>query len=140
MTRLVKDAVGFDESRGDSVNVVNAAFRGEPEMKPIEIEPVPLWERPLIRDIAKLLAGLIVLIVLVLAVLRPLVRGLLGPAHAPRAPAPLPAPADAGVQQEGELIERQVGYEERIEQARALVNQDPARVAQVVKTWVGKDE
>jgi len=140
MTRLVKDAVGFDESRGDSVNVVNAAFRGEPEMQPIEIEPVPLWERPLIRDIAKLLVGLIVLLVLVLAVLRPLVRGLLGPSHAPRAPAPLPAPAEADAQQEGELIERQVGYEERIEQARALVNQDPARVAQVVKAWVGKDE
>lgn len=137
MTRLVKDAVGFDETRGDSVNVVNAAFRGEPEMQPIEIEPMPLWERPLIRDIAKLLAGLIALIVLVLAVLRPLVRGLLGPPRVPEAPAPLPPPADLA---EGELVGRPIGYEERIEQARALVNQDPARVAQVVKTWVGKDE
>ncbi|AMN46598.1 flagellar M-ring protein FliF [Steroidobacter denitrificans] len=143
MTRLVKDAVGFDEARGDSVNIVNAAFRGEPEMQPIEIEPVPLWERPLIRDIAKLLAGLLVLLVLVLAVLRPLVRGLLDPPRAPQASAPLPAPTDAGAPAQGaqgELVDRSIGYEERIEQARALVNQDPARVAQVVKTWVGKDE
>ena len=29
MTRLVKDAVGFDQARGDSVNVVNASFKGE---------------------------------------------------------------------------------------------------------------
>ena len=29
MTQLVKDAVGFDQARGDSVNVVNASFQGE---------------------------------------------------------------------------------------------------------------
>ena len=47
-------------------------------------EAIPLWDRPLVRDIAKLLAGLIVLLVLVLMVLRPLIRG-------------VPTPADIGV-------------------------------------------
>ena len=35
---------------------------------------MPLWEQPMMRDIAKLLAGLIVLLVLVFTVLRPLMR------------------------------------------------------------------
>jgi len=60
MTKLVKDAVGFDQARGDSVNVVNASFKGELTPEEVQEDPIPLWERPLIRDIAKLLAGLIV--------------------------------------------------------------------------------
>jgi flagellar biosynthesis/type III secretory pathway M-ring protein FliF/YscJ len=34
----------------------------------------------------------------------------------------------------------QMDYDGQVAQARSLVSQDPARVAQVVKTWVGKDE
>ena len=71
------------QARGDSVNVVNASFKGELDAgrRAARIE-IPLWERPLVRDIAKLLAGLIVLLVLVLRVLRPLMRGLLSAARA----------------------------------------------------------
>jgi flagellar M-ring protein FliF len=142
MTRLVKDAVGFDATRGDSVNVINASFRGELKPEDVPVDEIPLWERPLIRDIAKLLCGLIVLLVLVLTVLRPLVRGLLA---APRvyAPQSLAGPADAvalpaaQAQQQGMST---LDYDGQIAQARTLVNQDPARVAQVVKTWVGTDE
>jgi len=138
ITRLVKDAVGYSESRGDSVNVVNASFRGEPVAEEITPETIPLWERPLVRDIAKLLAGLIVLLALVFVVLRPLVRGLLAAPRTVYAPAALPAGAGATA------VEAQamptVDYEGQISQARTLVTQDPARVAQVVKTWVGGDE
>lgn len=77
MTRLVKDAVGFNEARGDSVNVVNDSFRGEIKPEDVAVDKIPLWEQPLMRDIAKLLVGLIAVLVLVLSVLRPLVRGLL---------------------------------------------------------------
>jgi flagellar M-ring protein FliF len=140
MTRLVKDAVGFDESRGDSVNVVNASFRGEvvEEIKP---EEIPLWERPLVRDIAKLLAGLIVLLALVFVVLRPLVRGLLAPVKPPYVPPALPdgTPA-AALAGNAPVVQAGMDYDTQIAQARSLVSQDPARVAQVVKTWVGKDE
>jgi flagellar M-ring protein FliF len=141
MTRLVKDAVGFDESRGDSVNVVNASFMGEPLPEAITPEEIPLWERPLVRDIAKLVAGMIVLLTLVLVVLRPLVRGLLEPtksALVPALPDNSPVPIQATVAAEGGSAP--LDYETQIAQARSLVAQDPARVAQVVKTWVGKDE
>ncbi len=64
ITALVKDAVGFDEARGDSVNVVNASFRNDTPPPDTELEKVPLWETPLFRDMAKLAAGVIVLLVL----------------------------------------------------------------------------
>jgi flagellar M-ring protein FliF len=136
MTRLVRDAVGFDQARGDSVNVINASFRGEIKPEEVEIEALPLWQNPLVRDIAKLVAGLIVLLVLVLSVLRPLVRGLLAAPRAPFTPAlagPEPAAALGGPQ-------AALDYDGQIAQARSLVNQDPARVAQVVKGWVGNDD
>src|SRR5512138_3430897 len=137
IARLVKDAVGFNEERGDSVNVVNASFRGEMQPEEVPVDTIPLWQNPLVRDIAKLLAGLIVLIVLVVSVLRPLVRGLLAapkPAYTPALPGP-------EVQQvEASTSAAALDYEGQIAQARSLVNQDPARVAQVVKSWVGNDE
>ncbi len=136
MTRLVKDAVGFNPERGDSVNVVNASFRGEVKPEDIEPDAIPLWENPLVRDIAKLIAGLIVLLVLVLSVLRPLIRGLLAAPRVAYTPAlPGPEAALAGQPQVSAL-----DYDGQIAQARSLVNQDPARVAQVVKSWVGNDE
>ena len=105
----------------------------------MQVDKIPLWERPLVRDIAKLLAGLIVLLVLVLLVLRPLIRGLLA-----RAARRIRAGGIAG--RAGQLCRRArmagapLDYDGQISQARSLVTQDAARVAQVVKTWVGDDE
>jgi flagellar M-ring protein FliF len=138
MTKLVKDAVGFDAARGDSVNVVNASFRGELKPEDVPVDEIPLWERPLVRDIAKLLAGLIVLLVLVLTVLRPLVRGLLAMPRPLAVPA-LP-PGAAPALPSGTEPQQALDYDGQVAAARSLVNQDPARVAQVVKTWVGNDE
>jgi flagellar M-ring protein FliF len=138
MKRLVKDAVGFDEARGDSVNVVNASFKGEAVPEEIKPEVVPLWERPLVRDIAKLLAGFIVLLALVFSVLRPLIKGLLAPAR----PAHLPPSLTDAKAADTDAIPGvvPVDYDSQIAQARSLVTQDPARVAQVVRTWVGSDD
>lgn len=141
MTRLVKDAVGFNETRGDSVNVVNASFKGEVIPEAVTPDEIPLWERPLVRDIAKLIAGLIVLLALVLVVLRPLVRGLLeGPRQVlvPALPDATATPITAEVA--GQAANAPLDYDSQVAQARSLVAQDPARVAQVVKTWVGNDE
>lgn len=141
VTRLVKDAVGYDEARGDSVNVVNASFMGEAAPEEIKPEPIPLWERPLVRDIAKLLAGLVVLLALVMMVLRPLVKGLLPAATRPvYAPPALPDAAAPGASVAAAGGAPVVDYDSQIAQARSLVSQDPGRVAQVVKTWVGNDE
>jgi flagellar M-ring protein FliF len=137
MTKLVKDAVGFDQARGDSVNVVNASFKGELTPEEVQEDPIPLWERPLIRDIAKLLAGLIVVLVIVLMVVRPLIRGLLASPRMAYAPTALPpGQSSLPAQAAGPSLD----YDGQISQARSMVTQDAARVAQVVKTWVGDDE
>ncbi len=84
------------QARGDSVNVVNSSFHGEPAPEEVQLESIPLWERRWCATLAKVLAGLIVLLVLVFSVLKPLIRGLLA---APRV-AFVPAGA-AGARQGG---------------------------------------
>lgn len=138
---LVRDAVGFDETRGDRVSVMNQSFLPPTAAEEQEIESTPLWERPMVRDIAKLASGLVILLVLVLFVLRPLMRSLSSVAKAIVTPviAPMPHPAmDSGAvaNRPGSVI----AYEQQIAQARSLVAKDPARVAQVVRNWVEKDE
>jgi flagellar M-ring protein FliF len=150
VTQLVKDAVGFNAERGDSVNVVNSPFREESAPPEGDLEQQPLWEQPFVRDIAKIVAGLIVLLVLVLGVLKPLTRSLLthSRAAAPQviyAPdgAPLPAGPGGGPARvaNGTLTNAPpLAYEQQLAAARTLVGQDPKRVAQVVRTWVAQDE
>jgi flagellar M-ring protein FliF len=140
ITRLVKDAVGFTESRGDSVNVVNQPFLPlvTETLKP---EPVPLWQRPMVRDIARLVLGALVLVALALGVLRPLIKNLSTmPVAADAAPALLRAadPSTPPPTSPPTAIAGPTGYEQQLTQARTLVTQDPKRVAQVVKTWVGE--
>jgi len=146
MTQLVKDAVGFNAERGDSVNVVNSPFREEAVPAASgELEKVPLWEQPLVRDIAKLVAGMIVLLVLVMSVLRPLVRALLNHSGV-LAPKPILEPETVIPGGAARVVSGAVqsspplAYEQQLAQARTLVSQDPKRVAQVVRTWVAQDE
>jgi flagellar M-ring protein FliF len=146
VNQLVKDAVGYDEARGDSVNVVNASFTQEatPAADEGELQSAKIWESPLFLDIAKILGGLVVLLVLVLSVIRPLVKNLIGPAAQqmqvqvlPRTPAGPHAdtPALPSAAQQAAVT-----HEQQVLQARTLVNQDPKRVAQVVRGWVAKDD
>jgi len=140
VTQLVKDAVGFDESRGDNVNVVNASFteQSTPQPPEGELESPKFWESPLFSEMAKIAAGVVVLLVLVLAVLRPLIKSLIAPVRAAalaRPPEPAVAPALANSKPAAV-----VAQEQQLVQARTLASQDPKRVAQVVRGWVAKDE
>jgi flagellar M-ring protein FliF len=134
ITQLVKDAVGFDAARGDTVSVVNSAFTAEAPVPDGELQSPAIWERPWFRDVIRVLCGAVVLVVLVLTVLRPLVRHLLA---APRqVPALIP---DAGASAQlggGTLL---LDPAQQLVQARSLVSQDPKRVAQVLRGWVSTD-
>ena len=150
VTQLVKDAVGFDEARGDNVNVVNASFMAEPTAPEGELESPAFWESPLFLNIAKLVAGLAVLLVLVLSVLRPMMRSLVGPNRSPVQLMPRTAeslnteplqaggnnPALPGADPKAIALT----HEQQVAAARTLVNQDAKRVAQVVRGWVAQDE
>ena len=151
INQLVKDAVGYDEPRGDSVNVVNASFTQDTAPAPEgELISPKIWESPLFLDIAKIVGGLVVLLVLVLSVLRPLVKNLIAPTAQQMQVQVLPkqaaaalgaSPADASNTPALPSASQQAAatHEQQIALARTLVNQDPKRVAQVVKGWVAKD-
>jgi flagellar M-ring protein FliF len=147
INQLVKDAVGYDEARGDSVNVVNASFTQEPAAPANdgELESSKIWESPLFLDVAKIVGGLVVLLVLVLSVIRPLVKNLIGPSAHQMSVAVLPRaiPANEQIAPQalpGAAQAATLNHEQQVMQARTLVNQDPKRVAQVVRGWVAKDD
>ncbi|QOC21204.1 flagellar M-ring protein FliF [Wenzhouxiangella sp. AB-CW3] len=148
LTGLVREAVGFDVDRGDSVSVVNRPFR-EVEMDDAgTTDDFTLLERLDVLGILRIVASVFVVLLLILLVVRPLFRQLLFTAPATQQQA-LPAGAGGTAMlpdEDDRLREREQApmdpkqrYEERINQARSAVNQDPKRVAQVVKQWVNED-
>lgn len=142
-TLLVKEAVGFSALRGDSVNVISAAFT-PPEV----IGPIPetsILDQPWVWDLGKQILGGLLAAIVLFGVLRPVMRNL--------SSVPVRALARAGGGEDGDdLAEDQVtlsgsgearlpkpnGYESDLDMARAMVVQEPKRVAQVVKQWVNE--
>jgi flagellar M-ring protein FliF len=136
LTALVRDAVGFDATRGDTVNVVNSSFLGTPAIEEGELESIPFWERAWAQTLGKVLAGLVVLLVIVFSVLKPLTKGLLSAAR----PTVLRQAALAGAGGGAQVAEAPaLAYEQQVAAARGMVAQDPKRGAQVVKAWVQAD-
>ncbi|HHJ13533.1 MAG TPA: flagellar basal body M-ring protein FliF [Gammaproteobacteria bacterium] len=152
-TALVKESVGFDARRGDSVNVVNSSFVPPPE--PEEVPAPSLLEQPWVWSLAKQAAGAIGLLLVVFGVLKPVMRSLAekGAETAAVQQAALAAGAGAeggeagqaalpgGHVQQPQLAGPAGGneYEQHLETAKSVVSDDPKRVAQVVKNWVNED-
>lgn len=141
---LVREAVGFDAQRGDSVSVQNAPFIQSEIAEP---EAVPLWQRPALRDLARQAGGAVLVLALILFVLRPTLRNLLATPLRPAAQPALPAgdetarlPADDRLALSADPAALPaLAYENKLQSARNAVAQDPKRVAQVVKNWVGQE-
>ena len=142
VTQLVKNAVGFNAARGDSVSVVNEPL-DLPRPSGGHFESSPFWQRPIFWSLLKLGAGLIGVLVLVLAVLRPLVRSLLTPAvrsAAAFAQIGEDGAGESSPQAQKAAVVKALSHEQQLANARAMVGQDPKRVAQLVRGWVGNDE
>jgi len=140
ITQLVKDAVGFDQSRGDTVTVVNSSFAAEAAAPEGELQAPALWERPLFGDLVRIVSGALVLIVLVLTVLRPLVRNLLILPRGQRAASVAAEPGGLNALAANPAATAVlIDPAQQLSQARSLVSQDPKRVAQVLRGWVGND-
>jgi flagellar M-ring protein FliF len=140
---LVKEAVGFNEARGDTVVVVNAAFRS---VEPLEaVEPPAFWEKPLLVDAMKQVLGAALALALVFGVVRPMLRGVL--ASNSGVPAEYLGGTSTAVSTAGgaQFVGTAAAipppkYEEKVAAAKNITGHDPARVAQLVKQWVGSDE
>jgi len=152
---LVRDAVGFDSDRGDSVNIINSEFLPKQEIEPIPPEELPLWEQPAIARYVKYLGAFIVVMLLFFGVLRPVMRGLTDSAkdlrevEAQRALGELSG--DLGADLVDETVTLSGGdslllagpnenYEQQMNTVKGLIAEDPGRVAQVVKKWVVASE
>ncbi len=135
ITDLVKEAMGFNNERGDTLNVVNSPF-ADPVHE--SMPEVPLWKQPemveLAQQIAKtvLIGGLI--LYLVLGILRPSLKRM----NQPPPPLLTEQPADSAVQAIPVAIPvPQVSkHEQNLAFARQLAKDDPKLVANVVKQWV----
>jgi flagellar M-ring protein FliF len=144
ITALVKDAIGFNAERNDSVNVTNVSFKAVEEMEPAPAAPV--WQQPWIWDVAKQALGVMMVLLLVLGVLRPVMRSLAVKSTAVAALPPgegqaagqLPLAEDQlslGSQQPAPAMSQ----EQQFGMAKSLVENDPQRAAEVMKTWVAAD-
>jgi len=152
---LVKEAMGYNKDRGDSLNVVNTQFN-------TEIEPeLPLWKQPGMIELAKEIGKYVllgaVLLYLYFGVLRPIIWKLNGreereakaKADAEAAEAAEAAAAamydpdnpDAIVQLSGEAeeIDERAAYKANLETAKQWAKNDPKLVASIIKTWVNNE-
>lgn len=124
---LVRQAMGYSEQRGDSLNLVNAPF-SQPELA--AVEPVPFLQRPdvlaLAKEGGKALLFLVLTAIVVFGVLRPALKSI---GAAPVVPEQGAAPAPALAMTLG-------GAPPSLEGVRQIAKSDPAAVANVVKTWV----
>ncbi len=141
-TSLIKEAVGFTAMRGDTVNVVSAAFSQPPELEAPAAES--LLDQPWVWEVGKQILGGLVAILILLGVLRPVMRNLsvIQPATNNRL---LQAGGGDGLADDQVTLNNSNAnllkpreYESDLQIARAMVTQEPKRVAQVVKQWVGE--
>lgn len=155
ITGLVKEAVGFSISRGDSLNVINASFQGA---QPLPDAPSgPIWEQPWAIDLMKQGMGVLVVLLIILLVIRPVIRALTHVEPEPEAGVEGEAGAEGAEGEEltGLAASRPGGlsledwdalgvsheeYKQMLELLRKMVKEDPRIVAQVVKTWLALDE
>ena len=172
---LVKETIGFNANRGDSVSVVNVPFL---EVEQPELEPIPAWQSLLnegwVVNLIKQVLGALGALLVYFMFIRPILRSLslknseepsAAPAlaadgaavHTLGAPMPMQQGMMMGTQGQGSeelgipnladdpnnpaaMVRRKdATYEQKVDLARSLVMDDPARVANVMKHWVGDE-
>jgi flagellar M-ring protein FliF len=133
---LVREAIGFNKERGDSINIVNAPFSQEPVVAASEIA---WWKDPanisLGKEIGKGLAILAGLLIVVFGVIRPAINSAANAiASAPSEPRLLPNqdPSTPALPSPG-------GPATQVDRVREIAKNDPAIVANVVRQWVGNN-
>jgi len=148
ISALVKEAVGYNVQRGDTLNVINAPF-AQPE--PVEALPeTPIWEQSWVVDLSKVVDAVLLGLLLVLAVLRPMMRNLASVKT--DGGGMMPAGAGGGLAEDqlslsggGEREERVKlpgpgAYEDNIDMVQQVVQEDPKLVAQVVRNWISEEK
>lgn len=136
INNLVKDAMGFDQNRGDSLNVQVAAFTEHKEV----VEELPLWKQPdmieLVKNLFKYLLIAAVIFFVVFRIIKPAFHTLL---TVPDSAAESAAATQEGGAQEAGYAPSSPSYEQSLQTARQIAQQEPKIVASVVKEWVNSN-
>jgi flagellar M-ring protein FliF len=141
---LVKEAMGYSQERGDSLNVLNSVFArdGQDEQQ----AELPLWKDPANIELARSIGQYLLLGVLALfawfAVFRPLLRKHLAPP--PAAVPEAPPAAAAAAHPDDEADETRLGALQReaerrqadLDYVQQTAEQDPRLVATLIKHWM----
>jgi len=146
---LVREAIGFNRERGDSINVVNAPFPEAEQPKEIEL---PIWQQPenvaLAKDLGKQLALVMLALIVIFTLIRPAMKTM---ARSPAQPAlkarvddtlDLPAPHGGSAGALGAPgTAGALPAPDSNRQADILrhARENPATVANVVRNWIGSE-
>ena len=133
INELVKEAMGFNKERGDTVSVANAAFT------PVERSEsgLAIWKDPellaMLKELFKYAAIAGILAYLIIKVIRPLLQTMMqAPAHTGRT---LGGNVNI-VDEETELSPNGVtAFEQKLGDVRGMAQQDPKAVANIIKNW-----
>lgn len=155
--RLLQGSIGFDLQRGDVLEVITIPFSRSDFGA---VEELPIWEQPWFMKVLKLVMGALVIIVLILAVVRPMLKRLIYPDSTPEdyGDKSLDSHIDLGDETMDMLTSEfdagNVGFapdgslqlpdlhrdEDVLKAVRALVANEPELSSQVVKSWLNEDE
>ncbi len=134
INNLVKQAMGFNEQRGDTLTVTNNLFTIDDEV----INEMPFWKEPdtilLAKEIGKQLLIAAIVLFFLLKILRPFLKNLAQP--------PEPVPTLPNMEDEEDTMaldlqsKKNSSYERDLQDAKQLATDEPAIVANVVKDWV----
>lgn len=134
-TALVQEAVGFDKTRGDTVNVANVSFAAaEREAVP----SLPLWQDPWLIATAATVGKWLLYAVLAWLLWTKAFKPLFNMFAAAARRVEIEQAGRAEMAVEGQIGPRGPrNFDVKLQQARDLAKQDPKLVAGVIKEWVG---
>ena len=137
---LVREALGFNQERGDSVSVANAPFTAIER----SATDIPLWKDPemlaLAKELFKYGAIAAILAYLLFKIIMPLVKTMLQPP--PASPTrQLGGNINIVDEEDGQTAPPSAAQalEQKLGQARELAQQDPKVVANIIKDWTGSN-
>ena len=141
ITNLVREAVGYNATRGDTINVASSPFAETAVAAP------PLWKDPEVVEIGKESGKYLLVFAIILfayfAIVRPLLRVVAPP------PPEEPTLEQSEEGEEGEdgvdvelsdVARNNENFESRLARAREMARQDPQGVAELIKQWMGVSE
>jgi flagellar M-ring protein FliF len=155
--RLLQGGIGFDVQRGDTIEVVSVPFTREALVVERELE---IFEQPWFMEMMRLVMAALVIIVLILAVVKPMIKKLIYPEDTSESYDEnslsrgldlgddtidmLSKEFDAksvGFAADGTLMLPDLhGDEDLLKAVRALVANEPELSSLVVKNWLAEDE